>query len=166
MTLHRPANVDDETDLRTTAAVLTAAAAAAPLILVAHPRTRNRMADVGVLSELEASGVRIIEPLGYVDFMALVGSAGAVLTDSGGIQEETTVMGIPCVTMRTTTERPITITEGTNRLVAREPDAVGPAIAAALGEKRRAHRPHLWDGKAAVRIVDVLLGSRISDGRP
>jgi UDP-N-acetylglucosamine 2-epimerase (non-hydrolysing) len=91
-----------------------------------------------------------------VDFMALVASSGAVLTDSGGIQEETTVMGVPCVTMRTTTERPITITEGTNRLVAREPEAVEAAMRTALREERRSHRPDLWDGRAAVRIVNVL----------
>jgi UDP-N-acetylglucosamine 2-epimerase (non-hydrolysing) len=159
VTLHRPANVDDESDLRTTAAVLAAAATAAPIVLVAHPRTRNRMAEVGVLSELERSGVRVIDPLGYVDFMALVASSGAVLTDSGGIQEETTVMGVPCVTMRTTTERPITITEGTNRLVAREPEAVEAAMRTALREERRSHRPDLWDGRAAVRIVNVLRAS-------
>jgi UDP-N-acetylglucosamine 2-epimerase (non-hydrolysing) len=156
VTMHRPANVDEESDLRTTVDVLAAVASQAPTILVAHPRTRDRMARGGVLEPLERSGTRIIEPLGYVDFMGLVASSGAVLTDSGGIQEETTVMGVPCVTMRTTTERPVTITEGTNRLVSREPKAVGEAISTALAEPLRPHRPELWDGKAALRIVDVL----------
>jgi UDP-N-acetylglucosamine 2-epimerase (non-hydrolysing) len=114
-----------------------------------------------MLQRLEKAGVRVVDPLGYIDFLALTIEAAAVLTDSGGIQEETTVLGVPCVTMRTTTERPITISEGTNRLVGLDPQAAADALKDALESPRTPRRPHLWDGKASERIVAVLMDNFI-----
>ena len=123
-----------------------------------HPRTRSRLADFGIATP---STIKLIDPLGYRDFLQLWRNARLVLTDSGGLQEETTALGIPCLTLRDNTDRPITVTQGTNQLVGRVPDRI---IAAAFEILRREHSPppripELWDGRAAERIVDALLKS-------
>lgn len=154
VTLHRPSNVDQPQTLAEILSALEALARRKPVIFPVHPRTRERMRSLG----LDAPGVRFTEPLGYLDFLALEASAGLVLTDSGGMQEETTYLGVPCLTARPSTERPITITEGTNRLTASTRDAILAAAAeveaAAAGRPRP---PALWDGRAAERITEVMV---------
>jgi UDP-N-acetylglucosamine 2-epimerase (non-hydrolysing) len=126
-------------------------------VLPLHPRTRARWEEFGFLDQIGRLGVRVLPPLGYLEFLALMGDAALVLTDSGGIQEETTVLGVPCLTFRENTERPITISQGTNRLVGCRPDAVAEATDDILaGRLRTASRPEMWDGQAAQRIVGVL----------
>ncbi|MCA1838984.1 MAG: non-hydrolyzing UDP-N-acetylglucosamine 2-epimerase [Actinomycetota bacterium] len=156
-TLHRPSNVDNAASLERSIATLSLASKLAQVVLVAHPRTSVRIEEHGLSHMLADAGVRVIEPLGYIDFLSLVSGSAAVLTDSGGIQEETTVLGIPCITLRTTTERPITITQGTNHLVGTDPGVAIATLEEALrgGVVRR--RPPLWDGHAAGRIVDCLI---------
>jgi UDP-N-acetylglucosamine 2-epimerase (non-hydrolysing) len=124
-----------------------------PVVLPLHPRGRATLAAAGLTA---GANLRIIEPLGYLAFISLVRGATVVVTDSGGIQEETTILGVPCLTVRPNTERPITITHGTNRLV--EPEAVGPAVAGILAGDVRpaAEPPPLWDGHAGERIGDVV----------
>lgn len=151
VTLHRPANVDDEFVLARLIGAFAEIAVECPLIFPVHPRTRARLGD-----SLPA-GVRLVDPLGYLDFLALQADARLVLTDSGGVQEETTVLGIPCLTLRDNTERPITITEGTNRLVGRDPAVITKAAAEVLAEPPPARRPALWDGRAGDRIAAALL---------
>jgi UDP-N-acetylglucosamine 2-epimerase (non-hydrolysing) len=157
-TLHRPSNVDTAGALRNTVAALEQITARLPLILPLHPRTRQRFEDFGLLERLIASPrTRVVEPLGYLDFLSLMDRARVVFTDSGGIQEETTALGVPCVTFRDTTERPITVLEGTNHLVGLDPARVGAVLDDLLaGRESTARRPPLWDGRAAPRIVDVL----------
>jgi UDP-N-acetylglucosamine 2-epimerase (non-hydrolysing) len=152
-TLHRPANVDTPEAAARLVAMLSAVTAQLPVVLPLHPRGRATLAAAGLTA---GANLRIIEPLGYLAFISLVRGATVVVTDSGGIQEETTILGVPCLTVRPNTERPITITHGTNRLV--EPEAVGPAVAAILaGDVRRAAEPPpLWDGHAGERIADVV----------
>jgi UDP-N-acetylglucosamine 2-epimerase (non-hydrolysing) len=155
LTLHRPANVDDPGVL---AGILTAIGRLQrelPIIFPVHPRTRKVLGshDLAALP-----GLILTEPLGYVDFMKLLSEARLVLTDSGGIQEETTVLGIPCLTLRNNTERPITIEQGTNTLVGLNPERILAAALRALAQPPRTARvPDLWDGRAAARIVDVLV---------
>lgn len=151
LTLHRPSNVDDDATFASVLSGLADLAATMPVVYPVHPRVRAAVARVGV-----PAGVRAVEPLGYLDFTALQESAALVLTDSGGIQEETTVLGVPCLTLRTTTERPITVTEGTNRLVGVDPVAIAAAVAEVLADPPAPRRPALWDGRAAPRIVDAL----------
>ena len=124
-----------------------------PVVFPVHPRTRKMMESV----ESEHPGLLLIEPLGYLDFLSLLADAGAVLTDSGGIQEETTYLGIPCFTLRDNTERPVTISAGTNTLLGLDPAAIAgiPAALAARGAAPR-EPPPLWDGHAAERIADVI----------
>jgi UDP-N-acetylglucosamine 2-epimerase (non-hydrolysing) len=151
VTLHRPSLVDDPERLGAAVEALEAIAAHLPLVWPVHPRTRARLAS-------ETTKVRVIEPVGYLDSVALQRDARLVITDSGGIQEETTVLGVPCLTLRSSTERPITITEGTNRLVGSDPRLLGPAVDAELADPTPARRPALWDGRAAERIVEHLRG--------
>ncbi|MBU2603228.1 MAG: UDP-N-acetylglucosamine 2-epimerase (non-hydrolyzing) [Actinobacteria bacterium] len=162
VTLHRPSNVDERFGLDRLARVLTRAAERLPLIFPVHTRTRERLARFGLLADLEAHpGLRLEEPLGYLDFLALLAGARLVLTDSGGIQEETTVLGVPCLTLRKNTERPVTVTQGTNRLVDPEDEE---AIARAIDETLAAspeptpRRPEFWDGHAGERIVTEVAG--------
>jgi UDP-N-acetylglucosamine 2-epimerase (non-hydrolysing) len=155
-TLHRPSNVDREPDLRNTVEACRRLALQVPVVVPLHPRTRARLVEYGI--ELP-HGVLPTEPLGYLDFLALLDRAALVLTDSGGIQEETSVLGVPCLTFRPNTERPITITHGTNALVGTEPKAVAVAAAAALLRERRAANIPLWDGRTAGRIADVLIAA-------
>jgi UDP-N-acetylglucosamine 2-epimerase (non-hydrolysing) len=157
VTLHRPSNVDAPVTLSRVSEILAVAASLMPTVLVAHPRTQERLRKTGEWNRLEERRVRIIEPLGYIDFLALLSTAAAVLTDSGGVQEETTVLGISCLTMRDTTERPITVTEGTNQIVGLDVERIRKAVERiAAGERTQAHRPELWDGRSAERIVSVL----------
>lgn len=153
VTLHRPSNVDDPDSLRRTLEMLQVAAAHLPLVFPVHPRFEARIQELG---QGLPDGVLAVEPLGYLDFLSLVDSANVVITDSGGIQEETSVLGVPCLTVRETTERPITVQEGTNRLVGRDPERISTALVAALEEARSPAGIDLWDGKASHRIAEVL----------
>ena len=136
-------------------AQLAALAQQMPVVFPIHPRTRKMMEGL----EPETPGLHLIDPLGYLDFLSLVADARAVLTDSGGIQEETTYLGIPCFTLRDNTERPVTITSGTNTLLGLDPAAIA-RIPVILAEERElpSEPPPLWDGRAAERIADVILG--------
>ena len=155
VTLHRPSNVDGDAPLRKLVDALIAAQAQLPLVFPVHPRTAKRLDETGLRAPLAAAGVRLIEPLPYVRFMSLVSNAAAVITDSGGIQEETTYLALPCLTLRENTERPITIDEGTNRLVSTE--TLASALAAALAEPRSERkRPEHWDGQTARRCIEDL----------
>jgi UDP-N-acetylglucosamine 2-epimerase (non-hydrolysing) len=152
VTLHRPSNVDDPVVLGRILDALATIARRVPLVFAAHPRTRARLETLG-----PREGVTIVEPIPYLDTIALVDRAALVLTDSGGLQEETTVLGIPCLTIRENTERPITITEGTNHLVGTDVDRIVATATAALEGSFEPRRPELWDGRASERIADVLV---------
>jgi UDP-N-acetylglucosamine 2-epimerase (non-hydrolysing) len=159
LTLHRPSNVDEPTTFERILAALEEIALRIPVIFPVHPRTRKTIAEFGFAGRIERSkGLRLIEPLGYLDFLRLYSGAHLVLTDSGGIQEETTVLGIPCLTLRETTERPITVEMGTNTIVGSNPARITTAAFAALnGSKSSNHRvPPLWDGHTAERILNAL----------
>jgi len=151
-TLHRPSNVDDPSTLEGLLRALGEIAQDCPLLFPAHPRTAER---IGGMKPPPA--VEIVEPLGYLDFLALEASARIVLTDSGGVQEETTALGVPCLTLRRTTERPITVTEGTNRVVGADPGAIVATARAVLDDPPPPRRPALWDGRAADRIARALV---------
>jgi UDP-N-acetylglucosamine 2-epimerase (non-hydrolysing) len=156
VTLHRPANVDHRDTLAQIVTALRAVSRQLRLVFVVHPRTRKRLEDFGLMSEIvAASGITMIEPVGYIQFMSLVRESRLVITDSGGVQEETTYLDIPCMTLRDTTERPITVMQGTNRLVT--PDILERSIAAAIaGDWPHGRCPALWDGHTAGRVVDSL----------
>ncbi len=155
VTLHRPALVDGEL-LPETVQQLANLAREMPVVFPVHPRTRKKMEAV----ESEHPGLLLSEPLGYIDFLSLLADAGAVLTDSGGIQEETTYLGIPCFTLRDNTERPVTIRAGTNTLLGLDPTAIA-GVPAALADRPSAppEPPPLWDGQAAERVADVIVGA-------
>jgi UDP-N-acetylglucosamine 2-epimerase (non-hydrolysing) len=154
-TLHRPSNVDDPAQLGILVDSLIAVQAQLPVVFPVHPRTSARLKETRLDDVLADAGVRLVEPMPYVAFMSLVAGARAVVTDSGGIQEETTYLGIPCFTLRENTERPITVSEGTNRLAT--PASVPGQIAAALaGTKRPPVRPQYWDGRTAARCLADL----------
>jgi UDP-N-acetylglucosamine 2-epimerase (non-hydrolysing) len=151
-TLHRPANVDEPAALARVLSALADVAALLPVVFPVHPRTRARM------ESFSAPGLKVVEPLGYLDFLALTADARLVMTDSGGIQEETTALGVPCLTLRENTERPVTITEGTNQLVGTDPARIVPAARETLqGGARKGRMPELWDGRAAERIARILV---------
>jgi UDP-N-acetylglucosamine 2-epimerase (non-hydrolysing) len=152
-TLHRPANVDDPRQARRIVAMLVEVSRRLPVILPIHPRSRPTLQAAGLVTSAE---LRVVDPLGYVEFISLVRGAALVVTDSGGIQEETTVLGVPCLTVRPNTERPITITHGTNRLV--EPESVAANVDSILdgGPGRVGDGPPLWDGHAGERIAVVI----------
>ena len=159
VTLHRPSNVDDEGVLREWVSALERIAVDLPLVFPAHPRTAARLAGAGLDGRLAGSRIRVVEPLPYVEFISLVTDSRLVLTDSGGIQEETTVLGIPCLTLRDSTERPVTVRLGTNTLVGSEPEAAVKAVEGALSGPPRSYTvPPLWDGRAAERIAGILRG--------
>lgn len=167
LTLHRPSNVDSSDALARVLQPLSILAKELPIILPVHPRVRQqleRRKDLvwrkpGAPDELPASGIICVEPLGYIDCLALMSGARMVLTDSGGIQEETTILKIPCLTLRETTERPVTVTHGTNRVIGTDPARIVSEGFRAL-RNPPSHRPPppLWDGLAATRIVKILLG--------
>lgn len=152
VTLHRPANVDDPAVLAGLLSGLDEVARMCPLVLPAHPRAAERLHAAGM-----SSRVRITPPAGYLDFVALEASARLVLTDSGGVQEETTVLGVPCLTLRDNTERPITVTEGTNQLVGRDPARIVAAARRVLADPPPRRAPALWDGHAGDRIAAALI---------
>ena len=162
VTLHRPSNVDSPDQLARLLSALGEVAARVPLVLPVHPRTAARLGSVGV-----PDGLRLVPPTGYLDFIALQASARLVLTDSGGIQEETTYLGIPCFTLRANTERPVTLRLGTNTLLGLEPagiDRILPALASAAPPPAEA--PPLWDGHAAERVADVLEDALLDERLP
>jgi UDP-N-acetylglucosamine 2-epimerase (non-hydrolysing) len=157
-TLHRPSNVDDAGRLTRLVEVLSTIGERLPVVFPVHPRTRSRMQSASISVEgLAARGVLVSEPLGYLDFLQLEDAATVVMTDSGGVQEETTALGVPCLTVRDNTERPITITDGTNKLVGSNPDVLPAEVDAVLaGQGRRGKVPDLWDGKAGERAAEAI----------
>ena len=157
VTLHRPSNVDDPQTLRRLLGVLLEIHERTPLVFPVHPRTRGRLEALGLMDELRDAGVTLLEPQGYREMLGLMRDAALVLTDSGGIQEETTALGVPCLTLRESTERPITVSEGTNTVVGTMPEDIREAYEQLMGGDGKAGRqPQLWDGKAAVRIAGHL----------
>jgi len=158
MTLHRPSNVDDKEKLLGILEAIEVISERLPIVFPIHPRTRDRLEQFGLGDRVRKQrSLTLTEPLGYLDFLHLYSNSRLVLTDSGGVQEETTVLGIPCLTLRENTERPITVTEGTNRLVGSDPETIKREAVAALERPTPAPRaPELWDGRAAARIVDTI----------
>jgi UDP-N-acetylglucosamine 2-epimerase (non-hydrolysing) len=179
LTLHRPANVDRRDSFLNILEGVEEAARELPVVFPAHPRTQKRIAEFGLEHRLDwrhmqqqdngvsalngAAGVHITEPLGYLDFLWLMSNAALVVTDSGGIQEETTCLGVPCVTVRENTERPVTVTVGTNVLAGVSKDGIREAIRRQLQSRTAGAVPELWDGRSAARILDVI--SREVQGR-
>lgn len=160
LTLHRPSNVDDKEVFGGLIDSLILISEKLPIIFPAHPRTKGRIEEFGFAKKVEKSNIRLIEPLGYLDFMRLYSGAKLVLTDSGGLQEETTALGIPCLTLRENTERPITIEMGTNILVGTNTEKIKQTAFEVLADENftvNAKIPPLWDGKTAERICDELL---------
>ena len=166
LTLHRPSNVDDPAELGRLLDALAEVGRRVPIVFPMHPRTARQVVAFGLMDRLSVleetrrlgpSGIFALPPLGYLAFLKLMASARVVLTDSGGMQEETTILGVPCVTLRENTERPVTVERGTNTLVGRDPDKIIRAARQALAERpKAAGQPPLWDGNAATRIAEVL----------
>ncbi len=158
LTLHRPSNVDEKETFAGILEALTEISSKIPIIFPAHPRTRSRISEFGFEDLIENSNIKLIEPLGYLDFLRLYSGARLVLTDSGGLQEETTALSIPCLTLRENTERPITIELGTNELVGINPEKIKESAFQVLenAAKKDAKIPPFWDGKTAERICDAL----------
>jgi UDP-N-acetylglucosamine 2-epimerase (non-hydrolysing) len=154
LTLHRPSNVDNPATLEGILRAIETIARDLPIVFPVHPRTRGRLDGMGWTREM--SGLFLTDPLGYLDFLSLTSHARIVLTDSGGLQEETTALGIPCLTLRENTERPVTVTHGTNRVVGSRPDAILDGYRAALSANGQPERPPLWDGRTAERIVPIF----------
>jgi UDP-N-acetylglucosamine 2-epimerase (non-hydrolysing) len=155
VTLHRPANVDDVSVLKTILESFIEVSEDVTVLFPAHPRTQNRIAHLG----LDTQRIRILEPQPYLSFLAMQCSATVVITDSGGIQEETTYLGVPCLTLRENTERPVTVSLGTNVLVGRDPNALRNELAKILaGDAKKGSIPPFWDGHAAERIAQVITG--------
>ena len=157
VTLHRPSNVDDPVVLRRLLETLVTVSQTTPLLFPIHPRTEAQINQAG-LDRLMATGkIRTLPPLGYLEILGLMRDARLVLTDSGGIQEETTALGIPCITLRENTERPITASEGTNTVVGTDPDRILTCFRDIIRTGGKAGRvPELWDGRAAQRIVRIV----------
>jgi UDP-N-acetylglucosamine 2-epimerase (non-hydrolysing) len=159
VTLHRPSNVDDVEWLKQMLSVLAELSRDLTIVFPVHPRTRQRMGDVGAACRCKGR-LRLLEPLPYIEFLNLQKHATMVITDSGGIQEETTFLGIPCLTVRETTERPITVTHGTNVLVGRDLDRLRAETRRIVrGEAKSSSAIPLWDGQAAQRIAEIILRS-------
>ncbi|HKW51135.1 MAG TPA: UDP-N-acetylglucosamine 2-epimerase (non-hydrolyzing) [Candidatus Eisenbacteria bacterium] len=159
LTLHRPSNVDDEGTLGMLLSAVGRIQGEIPVVFPVHPRTRRRLEALGAVLP-PMLGLRLVDPMPYLDFLQLMAEARCVLTDSGGIQEETTALRIPCLTLRHNTERPVTVVRGTNRIVGTDPRAIYEAWrVVAEGRWPEGELPELWDGKAASRIVRVLVGT-------
>ena len=157
LTLHRPSNVDDPVVLRSLLEAILQISRALPVAFPMHPRTRAKIDQHGLGSLLKASSILVLPPMGYLEMLGLMKSAKLVLTDSGGIQEETTALGVPCVTLRENTERPVTVEEGTNSVVGQDPKRILGATAEILSNGGKSGRiPEFWDGLASVRIAAVL----------
>jgi UDP-N-acetylglucosamine 2-epimerase (non-hydrolysing) len=158
-TLHRPGNVDDPNVLRGIVEVMTELSRQLPVIWPIHPRSTKMLERSGLLHRIDRHpDFKLIDPLGYLDMLTLTRRARMVLTDSGGLQEEATVLGVPCITLRQNTERPVTVEAGANRLAGNRPEGIRAAIRSVLEEETPDIRiPELWDGKTAVRVVDVLI---------
>ncbi len=157
VTLHRPSNVDDADTLRALLRTLREVAQRLPLVFALHPRTRANVERFGLGALIDADRMLLLPPQGYLEMLGLMGGAAVVLTDSGGLQEETTALGVPCLTMRENTERPITVEQGTNTLVGRDHAAILAGVADILaGRGKRGRVPENWDGRAAERIAADL----------
>jgi UDP-N-acetylglucosamine 2-epimerase (non-hydrolysing) len=154
MTLHRPSNVDDPATLAGILGVVREISRELPVVFPVHPRTRTRLEALGATAA--CPGLQLTEPLGYIDFLSLTAHARIILTDSGGLQEESTALGVACLTLRENTERPVTITHGTNRLVGVGPEAIMSGFRAAMSFVGEPRRPPLWDGQTAGRIVPIF----------
>ncbi|HEU4595625.1 MAG TPA: UDP-N-acetylglucosamine 2-epimerase (non-hydrolyzing), partial [Pyrinomonadaceae bacterium] len=160
VTLHRPSNVDDAGVLARIISALARISERVPVVFPAHPRTLKNLSEFGLDERLHRlPSLRLVEPLGYLDFLRLYSGAALVLTDSGGIQEETTALGVPCLTLRENTERPVTVELGTNQVVGTDEERIVRAAARALDSKRTGEPPRvppLWDGRTAERILDAI----------
>lgn len=158
VTLHRPSNVDDSASLKRVVSILIESAGTIPLVFPVHPRTAAKLDDSGLRKTLEQSpDVHLLPPANYLTFVRLLLAARVVMTDSGGIQEESTALGIPCITLRENTERPITVSEGTNEVCGLDERKIASVLADAVAGRGKSGRvPKLWDGKAADRIIDTL----------
>jgi UDP-N-acetylglucosamine 2-epimerase (non-hydrolysing) len=171
LTLHRPSNVDHEPAFKTILDGLSKSSLEFPIIFPVHPRTRNRISEFGLNKYFaqnsdyaQAGGIVLTDPLGYVDFQCLMRNARMVLTDSGGIQEESTCLGIPCATIRENTERPVTVTHGTNMIAGTTAEGIRKAIIRQTSKKRRRPVPEKWDGHAAERLLPILIHKAQSGG--
>ncbi len=164
VTLHRPSNVDDRATLSAILDVLQDVSQDLPLAFPIHPRTRSRIENFGLIEKLAENGnIRVLPPLGYLEFLALTSGSRVIVTDSGGLQEESTALSIPCLTMRENTERPITVTEGSSTLVGNDAKSLRRELDRVLtGSYDVGKCPPLWDGNAAGRIVDAMLGTSVS----
>ena len=159
VTLHRPSNVDRPETLSSVLSALETISRDMPVVFPVHPRTRGNLVNMGLVTRVDdLPNLRLVEPLGYLDFLKAMTEAALVLTDSGGIQEETTILGVPCLTLRENTERPITVTQGTNRLTGSQADAIVSAYREVRARPPKGRVPDLWDGRAAQRIAAVLTG--------
>jgi UDP-N-acetylglucosamine 2-epimerase (non-hydrolysing) len=156
LTLHRPANVDNLDAFLRIMAGISEVAIDCPIVFPVHPRTRGRIKEFG-LDPSFGPNIILMDPVGYLDFLCLMKHATLVVTDSGGVQEETTCLGIPCVTVRENTERPVTVERGTNIIAGTEPERIKDAIRHQTGVPRGGGAPPKWDGHAAARIVDELI---------
>ncbi|ANE56319.1 non-hydrolyzing UDP-N-acetylglucosamine 2-epimerase [Methylomonas sp. DH-1] len=165
LTMHRPSNVDDPDTLSRLISVIADISNKVPVVFPVHPRTQQKLSDAGLLSELSGRQVALLPPVGYLEILGLMQSAQLVLTDSGGLQEETTALGVPCVTLRENTERPITVTEGTNTIVGSDPEKIMACVDDIMVTGGKTGRvPEYWDGRAAVRIVDEILRHYLQAG--
>jgi len=157
LTLHRPSNVDDPRLLKYILETVRIVSETMPVVFPLHPRTRNRVAELGLQEMLESDRIACLQPLGYLEMLGLVSAARLVMTDSGGLQEETTVVGVPCVTLRNNTERPVTVEQGTNAIVGQDRAQILAVVNDVLKNGgKRGRVPELWDGKAAERIKLIL----------
>jgi len=161
LTLHRPSNVDQPEVFEQIVGALEVITRELPLAFPVHPRTRRMAENCGLWARLEAMpNMRLLAPLGYLEMLSLAGQAAVILTDSGGLQEEAVVLGVPCITLRPNTERPVTIAVGANQLVGNDPGAIIAAVRAKIVAGRNSfRRPEKWDGLAATRIAEILLNS-------
>lgn len=157
LTFHRPVNVDEKTNLSVLVDIICDISQRKQVVFPVHPRTRKRLEEFGLSEKIQSPNIILTEPIGYIDFIHLIKNAAAVVTDSGGVQEETTFLGVPCITIRPNTERPITVTEGTNTMAKLRKEDVGELLKRVEeGTYKRGQIPHFWDGSSSQRIVKEL----------